>query len=98
MTPEEQRESALLLLNEQHDFPCDFVFKVIGKATDDFVQRVVSCIQDCLPGDTEPPHRTRSTPNGKHISVTLEPVITSAEEVLRVYAELKTIDGVVMVM
>lgn len=98
MTPEEKRESALLLLEQQHDFPCEFTFKVIGKAHDEFVLRVVSSLRECLPGDEDPPHRHRSTPNGKHVAVTLDPVITSAEEVLRVYAQLKLIEGVVMVL
>ena len=98
MTPEERRESAILLLEQQHSFPCEFTFKVIGTSNDDFVERVVTVLRDCLPGDEEPPHRFRSTPNGRHVAVTLEPIITSAEEVLRVYAMFKTIEGVVMVM
>ena len=43
-------------------------------------------------------YSTRSTPGGKHVAVTLEPVIDSAEQVLDVYDCIRQVDGVVMTM
>ena len=91
-------EQALELLNATHTFPCPFTIKVIGKADDDFVTRVVESVTKTSGADEEVPHSTRTTPNGRHIAVTLEPHLDSAEQVLLVYARIQTVKGVVMTM
>jgi hypothetical protein len=48
--------------------------------------------------DFDPPFRTRETPHGRHISVTLEPTVSSAEEVLEIYRWIRQVDGVVTLM
>lgn len=87
-----EREFSIDLLNSRHDFPCEFMLKVIGKDQDDFVQRVL----DAVGG--EPAYKTRATPNGKHIAITMEPIVESAEQVLELYARIQTVEGVVMSM
>lgn len=91
------REAALELLNATHDFPCAFTLKVIGVAADDFELRVVSIVCESLQVDTVP-FKTRETPKKKHVSVTLEPVLNSAEQVLEVYECIRAVEGVVMTM
>ena len=92
-----ERNDALELLNSTHDFPCAFTIKVIGVAADNFTTRVVEVVEEALRAEGVP-HRTRETPNGKHTSITLEPTIQTAEQVLLLYERIKSIEGVVMTM
>ena len=93
-----ERAQSLELLNATHDFPCDFTIKVIGAAENGFVGRVVEAIRATPSIPDQIPYRTRSTPNGKHVSITLEPRLESAEQVLLIYAQIKSVAGVVMTM
>lgn len=92
------RQESLDLLNATHTFPCQFTFKVIGTSTDDFVDRCQLAIKSVNLDSDDIPVTTRSTPNGKHTSVTLLPTIASAEQVLAVYEQLQSVEGVVMTM
>jgi putative lipoic acid-binding regulatory protein len=87
------------LLNATHAFPCPFSLKVIGKASDDFVTRIVAVVQSQLRGEEITfDYSTRTTPGGRHVSVTMEPILESAEHVLRIYGEIQTVEGVIMTM
>jgi putative lipoic acid-binding regulatory protein len=92
------RQESLELLRQTHDFPTQVMFKVIGENEPGFVARVVATVRDAIHGDEDPPFRTRETPQGRHISVTVEPHLTAAEQVLLVYARLRTVRGVVMLL
>lgn len=91
-------EASIRLLEDTCDFPCEFQFKVIGWQKNDFVLRVVTAVQEALEMQDEPSFRTRETPNGRHVSVTLEPLVGSAAEVVKTYQRLQRIDGVVMLL
>ena len=93
-----EEEQTLELLNATHDFPCAFTIKVIGKASDEFVAKVVDTVSTISEATDEIPYTTRATPNGRHIAITLEPTLQSAEQVLLVYARIRTVKGVVMTM
>ncbi|MCA9037525.1 MAG: DUF493 domain-containing protein [Planctomycetaceae bacterium] len=86
------------LLESRHNFPCVFVFKVIGNTSDNFHARVVSIIRDEMQLEADPPHSYRAARNGKHISVTVEPVCESAQQVLAIYGRLTGMDGLVMLL
>lgn len=92
-----EREAALELLNATHDFPCPFTIKVIGLAKDDFELRVVELIKSVLDVDSVSAS-TKETPKKKHVSVTVEPVVQSAEQVLLLYDKIRSVEGVVMTM
>lgn len=87
---------SLEVLEANHEFPCNFTFKAIGAAEDSFVGRVLSAVREELPAGSEPPFSTRSTAAGRHISVTIEPSVDSAEHVIRIYQSLHRIEGLVM--
>ena len=89
-------ERSLELLNNTHDFPTQMMFKVIGVNEATFVARVVAAVRDETGAAIDPPFRTRQTVSGRHISVTLEPDIEDAQQVLDVYQRLRTLHGVVM--
>ncbi|MBI2808570.1 MAG: DUF493 domain-containing protein [Planctomycetes bacterium] len=86
----------LELLQKTHDFPCPYVFKVIGKADPGFTARVLAVLREVLTIDTEPDHRIREAVGGRHVSVTLEPVVQSAQQILAIYRRLGAVDGLVM--
>lgn len=92
------RQSSLELLNATHTFPCEFTLKIIGKSTEDFADRCAAAVNSVLPTAQDIPVSLRSTPNGRHTSVTLLPKLSSAEQVLEVYECIKQVDGVVMTM
>jgi hypothetical protein len=94
----EQIEVSLRLLEETHDFPCPFMVKVIGRSERAFVERVVAAVRQCQQMAADPPFRIRQTPNGRHVAVTLEPHVESAEQVLAIYSRIREVVGVVMVM
>lgn len=92
------RQASLDLLNATHSFPCEFTLKVIGQSSDDFIDRCVEAVRVVALHSPDIPYTTRSTPNGRHISITMQPTIDSAEQVLQVYASLRDVEGVVMAM
>jgi putative lipoic acid-binding regulatory protein len=86
------------LLESTHAFPCPYMFKVIGRVEDGFVARVVAAVRDELAEEVDPPHSTRSTAGGRHVSVTLEPTVQTARQVLAVYRRVRTLRGLVMLL
>ena len=93
----EKRADSIELLNATHSFPCPFEFKVIGNASEQFVTLVLEVITS-VTAETDPPHSTRTTPGGRHISVTAEPTVQQAEHVFEIYDRLKSLEGVVMLL
>jgi putative lipoic acid-binding regulatory protein len=92
------RLSAIELLEATHSFPCPYMFKVIGLAEANFVGRVLQAVRRVLPEDAEPPFSSRHTASGKHVSVTIEPTLDTAGDVLAVYRELVELQGLVLLL
>ncbi len=86
------------LLNQTHQFPTRVMIKVIGENRASFVEEVVSLVRVETTIDEEPPYSTREARGGRHIAITLEPQLDDAERVLAIYARLKTLQGVVLLM
>jgi uncharacterized protein len=96
-TPVMNAAHSLELLERTHDFPCPYTFKVIGKVDNGFSARVVAAVREELHADADPPFRLREARGGRHVSVTLEPVMQTAEQVLAVYRRIGLIAGLVLV-
>ena len=92
------RQQSLDILNATHAFPAPVMFKVIGENNETFVARVVAAVREELIAVEDPPYTTRAARNGRHISITLEPHMSDAEQVLAVYDRLRTLPGVLMLM
>lgn len=84
-------------LRDVHEFPGPFMFKVIGPNTDVFVAQVVQSVINAL-GAVQPQVSTRESSGAKHVSVTVEVQVESAEHVLEVYAGFQSVDGVRFVL
>lgn len=97
MTNTEEKSELLERLQDVHDFPGPFMFKVIGGNSDDFVAQVVQAVINVL-GDVEPQIKTRESSGGKHVSVTVDVTVQSAEAVVDVYAAFQGVKGVKFVL
>jgi putative lipoic acid-binding regulatory protein len=86
------------LLESTHTFPGRFIFKVIGRVENGFAARVVAAVREELAHEVDPPHSLREAVGGRHVAVTLEPDIATAEQVLAVYRRVRSITGLVMMM
>lgn len=86
------------LLEKMHAFPGKFVFKAIGKSEDDFAQRVVAVVRSALQHEFDPPHEIRTTSGGRHTAVTIEPWVESSAQVIDVFAAIRDLEGLVMLM
>ncbi len=86
------------LLESGHTFPGRFTIKAIGSTADDFVERVLAQVLAVLPAEGAVVHSLRPTPAGRHVSVSLDLGVDSAEQVRAVYTRLHKVEGLVMLL
>jgi putative lipoic acid-binding regulatory protein len=84
------------LLEATHEFPGRYMFKVIGRSDQGFAARVVAAVRDELAEEADPPFRVRESAGGRHVAVTLTPMVQTAEQVLAVYRRVRGMAGLVM--
>jgi putative lipoic acid-binding regulatory protein len=87
---------AIELLESTHKFPGPYVFKVIGRVENGFAARVVAAVREELAVSMDPPFRVREAVGGRHVSVTLEPTVQTAQQVLAVYRRIRKLAGLVV--
>jgi putative lipoic acid-binding regulatory protein len=87
---------AIDVLEKTHTFPCPYLFKIIGKADQGFLARVIAAVREELTIDSDPPYRVREAVGGRHFSITVEPTVQSAQQVLAIYRRLSVLDSLVM--
>lgn len=81
------------LLEKTHVFPCPYMFKLIGSQDQGFVARVVAAVREGLQADRDPPYTMRATADGRHVAVSLEPVVYSPQQILAVYDRVRGLAG-----
>jgi putative lipoic acid-binding regulatory protein len=86
---------AIELLESTHTFPGPYMFKVIGRSERGFVARTVAAVREELAEEVDPPFSVRETTSGRHIAVTVQPTVESAEQVLAVYRRLRRLVGLI---
>src|ERR687886_59514 len=87
------RLPAIELLEAVHRFPGAYMFKVIGRTDNGFVARTVAAVREEIAAEVDPPFRVRHTPNGRHVAVTVELTVQTAEQVLAIYRRLRKLTG-----
>lgn len=97
MTQPHDTAEFLERLRDVHDFPGPFMFKVIGTNSDAFVANVIQAVINAL-GPVEPALKTRESAGGKHVAVTVDVSVDSAEAVLEVYQAFQAVEGVRFVL
>ena len=84
------------LLESNHAFPGTYQIKAIGTADDDFVGRVVEAVVGELATPSELDHTVRATPGGRHVSLTMEMTVQTAEQVRAIYAAIREVKGLTL--
>lgn len=80
------------------DFPCDYPVKVMGHATGAFEQSVVRVCQRHSPGVDEECVTVRESRAGNYLSVTVTIRATGERQLQELFADLKTVDGIKLVL
>lgn len=89
---------ALKLLEEHHQFPGPYTFKVIGAWEDEFVSAVKEAAVGVLEKASDCRLSTRPSSKGRYVSISLETQMQDSAQVLAMYAALKQVDGVVVLV
>jgi putative lipoic acid-binding regulatory protein len=84
------------LLVSNHQFPGTYQIKAIGSSDDDFAGRVVEAVVSELATPSELVHTIRETPGGRHLSLTLEMNVQSADQVRAIYARIREVKGLTL--
>ncbi|MFH1035844.1 MAG: DUF493 domain-containing protein [Pseudomonadota bacterium] len=93
-------QEAMTLLEQHHQFPSEYMFKVIGFAGDDFLAAVRRAAESVLGPLDDPERQVRGRPSsgGRYLAVTLEVRVADAAQVLAVYTALKQVRGVAVLV
>lgn len=86
-------------MTEQKDpwvFPCRLDLKVLGDSRDDFADDVIAAIHAVHPGDYS--HRSTPSAGGKYLSVTVAVHFAEKAQVESVYASLRAVRGVRIIL
>jgi putative lipoic acid-binding regulatory protein len=89
------KEEAVARLNETHEFPTDFVFKVIGKTEGTFEAEVREV---CESHGGAKDWSARDSKGGRHRALTLSLRVESAEEVIAIWTKLRGCSGTHMLL
>jgi putative lipoic acid-binding regulatory protein len=57
---------------------------------------VVAAVREVLEWDEDPPFHVRHAAGGRHVAVTVEPTLQTAQQVLTIYQRLRGLRGLVM--
>lgn len=84
------------LLESTHPFPGSYRIKAIGQADDDFEQRVIAAVAMHLAAASDLDYSVRATKGGRHIALTLDVNVQTAEQVRSIYASLHEVRGLTL--
>lgn len=96
MEPHPDHRPSIELLESTHLFPGVYRIKAIGTTDNDFESRVVRAVVSLLPAESDLDYSVRSTPGGRHVALTLDVSVQSAEQVREIYAEIRALDGLTL--
>ena len=77
-------------------FPCDYTFKVFGRRSEAFVERVREIIGGTLGSIPADAVTMRESSHGRYVSVTVLIRVDTRSQLERVYADLRAADEVLL--
>jgi putative lipoic acid-binding regulatory protein len=86
------------LLESVHSFPGTYQMKVIGAAGGDFTARVLALVAEELAAASDIDHTLRETPDGRHVAITLDITVQSAEQVRAIYSRIRELEGLKLLL
>lgn len=69
-------------------FPCEFIIKVFGVASDEFEKAVITIIREHIKKIREDAFRTRVSKDGKYLAMTITIMADSREQLDDIYRAL----------
>jgi putative lipoic acid-binding regulatory protein len=84
------------LLESTHLFPGVYRIKAIGRSDDGFQQRIIDAVVSLLAAPSDLDYSVRMTPGGRHVALTLDISVQTAEQVRSIYAEIREIAGLTL--
>ena len=84
------------LLESTHPFPGSYTIKAIGRSAGDFEARIISAVHSRLAAESDLDYSVRAAPGGRHVAITLEITVQTAEQVRDIYAEIREVDGLTL--
>ena len=69
-------------------FPCEFIIKVFGVASDEFEKTVISIIRNHIAELREDTFKTRPSKDAKYLAITITLNVESREQLDNIYREL----------
>ena len=96
MEPHADHRPSVELLESIHAFPGVYRIKAIGRSDHDFEGRVIAAVISLLAAESDLDYSVRSTPGGRHVAVTLDVSVQSAEQVRSIYAEIRELEGLTL--
>jgi putative lipoic acid-binding regulatory protein len=79
-------------------FPCDFMIKVFGEASDDFDKSVLNIIREYVPSLSADSMHARQSENGKYRALSISIYVTSKKQLDDIYFALSSSPIVLMVL
>jgi uncharacterized protein len=79
-------------VNELWQFPCEFLFKAMAFANVNAEDKIVSVIQEFVPGDYVP--KLTPSSKGTYVSVSVSFTATSKEQLNQIYVAVNALDCV----
>ena len=86
------------LLESVHEFPGIFQIKAIGLVDQNFENLLVEAVASELVSPSTLDVKVRTTPGGRHVSVTLEITVQSAQHVRTIYDRIHKLAGLVYLL
>ena len=86
------------LLAAHHEFPGPFRIKAIGAGGGNFSERIVAAITLELIGTDGMEYTVRDTAGGRHQAITVNLQVQSPEHVLAIYARLRAVEGLTILL
>jgi putative lipoic acid-binding regulatory protein len=89
---------ALELLESTHRFPGVYQIKAIGSVSGGFEARVLEAVRSEVAGPSGFVHSVRTTPGGRHVALTLDIPVETAEQVRQIYAKIHALEGLLLLL
>ena len=96
MEPHPDHRPSVELLESTHLFPGVYRIKAIGRTEDDFERRVVEAVVSHLAAPSDLDFSVRTTKGGRHVALTLDISVQTAEQVRSIYAEVREVHGLTL--
>lgn len=80
------------------EFPCEYPIKIMGDTHETFTERVTAVVKNHAPDFDETKIKIKESSKGRFVSVTVVIRATGEAQLEAIFAELKTLDIVKMVL